>query len=605
MSKKTVQLGSIRRWFNEYDIFRQYRMRWILAVLFVFIAAGATLSVPLAFRQLIDVGLTSQEVHRQFVYLLLISIVLAVATASRFYYMSWLGERVVADMRERVFQNVLRQNPAYFETLQSGEVLSRLTSDTTLIQTLVGSSISVALRSLVMTLGGIAMMLATSAWLAGIMVVLLLVTILPLWAYGRRVRKMSRASQDQVAHTSAIAGEILGAIQTVQAFVREPYEQKRYEQAVELAFSVAKERIKIRSFLTALAIALAFGVIVFVLWIGALQVGTGQITTGQLTQFVLYAVLVAGSIGALSEVWGDLQRAAGATERLVELIQARPAMTSFRSDAAYSDGGAGHAFRDTHETQDNADHCTPAVEFDQVCFAYPSRPADQALINFQLSIPQGQSYALVGPSGAGKTTVFSLLLRFYEPQTGKIRVFDKELDAWPLDVLRAQIGIVPQEPLIFANTAMENIRYGRLEATDDEVIEAAKKACAHDFITAMPQGYQSFLGERGVRLSGGQKQRISIARVILKNPLILLLDEATSALDAESERDVQRALNSLLEGKTSLIIAHRLATVLRADRIVVIDAGRIVEQGTHAELLGQSGLYSRLATLQFAPSFCR
>ncbi len=589
MSKKKVQLGSIRRWLKEYRIFQQYRTRWLLAFVFVFLAAGATLSVPLAFRQLIDIGLTSQEVHRQFIYLLLISILLAVATATRFYYMSWLGERVVADMRERVFQNVLRQHPAYFETLQSGEVLSRLTSDTTLIQTLVGTSISVALRSLVMTIGGIAMMLATSAWLAGIMIVLLLVTILPLWAYGRRVRKMSRASQDQVAHTSAIAGEILGAIQTVQAFVREPYEQQRYQQAVELAFTVAKERIKTRALLTALAIALAFGVIVFVLWVGALQVGSGQITTGQLTQFVLYAVLVAGSIGALSEVWGDLQRAAGATERLVELIQARPTIESFRSDVS-----------SVHSRPAVVDPCVPAIEFDQVCFSYPSRPADQALAQFQLSIPQGQSYALVGPSGAGKTTVFSLLLRFYAPQTGRISVFGKEIEAWPLDVLRTQVGVVSQEPLIFANTAMENIRYGRLEASDDEVIEAAKKACAHEFITAMPQGYQSFLGERGVRLSGGQKQRISIARTMLKSPQILLLDEATSALDAESERDVQRALNALLEGKTSLIIAHRLATVLRADRIVVIDGGRIVEQGTHSELLRQSGLYSRLATLQFS-----
>ncbi len=601
MSKQKAQLGSIGRWLKEYKIFRQYRARWILAILFVFIAAAATLSVPLAFRQLIDIGLTSQEVHRQFIYLLLISIVLAVATATRFYFMSWLGERVVADMRERVFENVLRQNPAYFETLQSGEVLSRLTSDTTLIQTLVGTSISVALRSFVMTLGGIAMMLATSAWLAGIMVVLLLVTILPLWAYGRRVRKMSRASQDQVAHTSAIAGEILSAIQTVQAFVREPYELKRYERAVEGAFSVAKERIKTRAMLTALAIALAFGVIVFVLWVGALQVGTGQITTGQLTQFVLYAVLVAGSIGALSEVWGDLQRAAGATERLVELIQARPVMKSFLSDAssAHTDTASATWGAPAAKTSGPCKSAC-AVEFEQVCFSYPSRPADQALINFQLSIPRGQSYALVGPSGAGKTTVFSLLLRFYEPQTGKIRVFDQALDAWPLDVLRTQIGIVSQEPLIFATTAMENIRYGRLEASDEEVIEAAIKACAHDFITAMPQGYQSFLGERGVRLSGGQKQRIAIARAILKNPLILLLDEATSALDAQAERDVQRALGALLEGKTSLIIAHRLATVLRADRIVVIDAGRIVQQGTHAELLGQSGLYARLATLQFA-----
>jgi ATP-binding cassette subfamily B protein len=588
MSKKTSQLSSIARWLKEYGIFRQYRTRWILAIVFVFVAAGATLSVPIAFRQLIDIGLTSQEVHRQFVYLLLISAVLAVGTATRFYFMSWLGERVVADMRERVFQNVLRQSPAYFETLQSGEVLSRLTSDTTLIQTLVGTSISVALRSFVMTAGGIAMMLATSAWLAGIMVVLLLLTILPLWAYGRRVRRMSRASQDQVANTSAIAGEILGAIQTVQAFVRETHEQNRYRAAVELAFVVAKERIKTRSLLTALAITLAFGVIVFVLWVGALQVGTGQITTGQLTQFVLYAVLVAGSIGALSEVWGDLQRAAGATERLVELIQAKPELEC--SDQGVSE----------FKAESLADKNVDAIAFENILFSYPSRPLEHALTQLTLEIPKGQSYALVGPSGAGKTTIFSLLLRFYQPQSGSIRILGRDIKSWPLADLRNQIGIVTQEPLVFATTAMENIRYGRLDATDEEVIAVAKNAYAHDFISALPEGYQSFLGERGVRLSGGQKQRISIARAMLKNPTILLLDEATSALDAESERQVQQALNILLPGKTSLIIAHRLATILRADQIVVIDAGRIVEQGTHHQLLEKSGLYARLAKLQFS-----
>ena len=326
MSKKPIKISSIRHWLKDYQVIRQYRLQWILAISFVFVAAGATLALPIAFRQLIDTGLTSQAIHREFIHLLIIAIVLALGTASRFYFMAWLGERVVADMRERVFQNVLRQSPSYFETLQSGEVLSRLTSDTTLIQTLVGTSISLALRSSVMAIGGIGMMLATSPWLAGMMVGLLLFTVLPLWAFGRRVRKMSRASQDKVADASAIAGEILSAMPTVQAFVREPYEQKRYRTAVELAFTVAKERIKVRSMLTALAIALAFSVIVFVLWVGALQVGSGQITIGQLTQFVLYAALVSGSIGALSEVWGDLQRASGATERLVELIQAKPAI---------------------------------------------------------------------------------------------------------------------------------------------------------------------------------------------------------------------------------------------------------------------------------------
>ena len=594
MSKKPVKISSIRRWLKDYQVIRQYRLQWILAITFVFVAAGATLAVPIAFRQLIDTGLTSQAVHREFIYLLIIAVVLALGTASRFYFMSWLGERVVADMRERVFQNVLRQSPSYFETLQSGEVLSRLTSDTTLIQTLVGTSISLALRSSVMAIGGIGMMLATSPWLAGMMVGLLLFTVLPLWAFGRRVRKMSRASQDKVADASAIAGEILSAMPTVQAFVREPYEQKRYRTAVELAFTVAKERIKVRSMLTALAITLAFSVIVFVLWVGALQVGTGQITIGQLTQFVLYAALVSGSIGALSEVWGDLQRASGATERLVELIQAKPAIAfAHPSDSPNQLQRQMEAIGALAATQ------TEAIQFANVSFSYPSRPTFLALDHLNLTIPKGQSYALVGPSGAGKSTIFSLLLRFYEPQSGAITIFGRTLERWPIDELRQLIGIVPQEPLIFANSALENIRYGRLNATDDEVIAAAKMAYADEFISALPEGYHSFLGERGVRLSGGQKQRISIARAILKNPFILLLDEATASLDAESERAVQKALNALLPGKTALIIAHRLATVLRADRIIVLDEGRIVEEGTHAELLEKNGLDARLAKLQF------
>jgi ATP-binding cassette subfamily B protein len=595
-----TKLSSLTRWLREYRVLSRYKTQWFLAVLFLLLAAAATLAVPLAFRDLVDTGLTSDAIDLKFINLLLLAVALALMTASRFYVMSWLGERVVADIRQRVFENVLRQSPAYFETLQTGEVLSRMTSDTTLVQTLVGSSISIALRSLVMLLGGMTMMLVTSAWLAGVMIVLLVMIVLPLWALGRRVRKMSRASQDKVADTSAMAGEVLNAITTVQAFVREPHEQKRFNSAVEIAFSEAKKRIKMRSLLTATAIVMAFAVILFVLWIGARQVTAGVISLGELTQFVLYAVLIAGSIGALSETWGDLQRAAGATERLVELMQAEPALASSASrpqvithsdDATVTNLSIKGAFDPLHPSE--------AVVFKDVTFAYSSRLDFLAMNHLTLSVPQGARYALVGPSGAGKSTLFAMLLRFYQPSTGQIEIFGRDLTQWPVDELRNLIGIVPQEPVIFASSAMENIRYGRLNASDQEVIAAAKAAHAHGFISDLPQGYDSFLGERGVRLSGGQKQRISIARAILKNPPLLLLDEATSALDAESEREVQLALESVLPGRTSLTIAHRLATVLQADCILVLEHGRVVEQGSHASLITQGGLYARLAKLQF------
>ena len=586
------KFNSLTRWLRDYRVLSRYRIQWILACLFLLLAAAATLAVPLAFRGVVDTGLTSDAIDRQFIYLLLLAAVLAVMTASRFYMMSWLGERVVADIRQRVFENVLRQSPRYFETLQTGEVLSRLTSDTTLVQTLVGSSISIALRSLVMLIGGMTMMLVTSAWLAGVMIVLLVIIVLPLWALGRRVRKMSRTSQDKVADTSAMAGEVLNAITTVQAFTREPHEERRFNAAVETAFVEAKKRITMRSVLTAMAIVMSFGVIVFVLWIGAQQVTAGAMTLGELTQFVLYAVLIAGSIGALSETWGDLQRAAGAMERLVELMQAPP-------DLVYSNTSVSQeaiASPSSSPTADQAD----AVVFQDVSFAYSSRSNFMAVNHLSFAVPQGARYALVGPSGAGKSTLFALLLRFYAPSAGQIAILGQDITHWPVSELRNLIGIVPQEPVIFASSAMENIRYGKLDASDEEVIAAAKTAHADGFISALPRGYDSFLGERGVRLSGGQKQRISIARAILKNPPILLLDEATSALDAESEREVQLALDSVLPGRTSLTIAHRLATVLRADSILVLEEGRLVEQGSHADLIQQGGLYARLADLQFA-----
>jgi ATP-binding cassette subfamily B protein len=581
----TSKLSSLVFWLREYRVLSRYRTQWILAALFLVLAAAATLAVPLGFRGLVDTGITSESINIKFIYLLLIAVALAVFTASRFYMMSWLGERVVADIRERVFQNVLRQSPVYFETLQTGEVLSRLTSDTTLVQTLVGTSISMALRSLLMLIGGITMMLITSAWLAGVMIVLLLLIVLPLWAMSRRVRKMSRASQDKVADTSALAGEVLNAVTTVQAFVRESYEKKRFDTAVEKAFIEAKKRIAARSMLTAVAIVMTFAVIVFVLWMGARQVTAGAISLGELTQFVLYAVFIAGSIGALSETWGDLQRAAGAMERLVELMQAEPALIESVT---------------TQQTQRPIHLArTDALVLNDVTFAYPSRPDSLAMNHVSFVVPQGARYALVGTSGAGKSTLFSLLLRFYQPSSGQIEVFGRDITEWPVSDLRNNIGIVPQEPVIFAASAMENIRYGRLDASDEEVIAAAHTAHANGFITALPQGYDSFLGERGVRLSGGQKQRISIARAILKNPPILLLDEATSALDAESEREVQMALDVVLPGRTSLTIAHRLSTVMQADHILVLEDGQVVEQGKHAELIAKGGLYARLAKLQF------
>ena len=577
-----TKLSSLIGWLQEYQVLSRYRKQWFLAALFLVLAATATLAVPLAFRGLVDAGITSEGSDLKFTYLLALAIVLAVVTASRFYMMSWLGERVVADIRQRVFKNVLRQSPVYFETLQTGEVLSRLTSDTTVIQTLVGSSISIALRSALMLVGGMAMMLVTSVWLASVMIVLLLLIVLPLWAMGRRVRKMSRASQDKVADTSAMAGEVLNAVTTVQAFVREAYEQKRFNAAVEAAFSEAKKRIAARSLLTVLTITMAFAVIVFVLWMGARQVTAGAMTIGELTQFVLYAVFIAGSIGALSETFGDVQRAAGAMERLVELMQDSPRLAN--------------------EVQPHPPlvlGSKDAIVLKDVTFTYPSRPDFLAMHQVSFVVPQGARYALVGASGAGKSTLFSLLLRFYEPGSGQIEIFGRDITTWPLDDLRNSIGIVSQEPVIFATSALENIRYGRLDASDDEVIAAAQTAHAHGFISALPLGYGSFLGERGVRLSGGQKQRISIARAILKNPPILLLDEATSALDAESEREVQLALDAVLPGRTSLTIAHRLSTVMQADRIIVLEDGAVLEQGTHTKLLTQGGLYARLAKLQF------
>ena len=585
--------GSLAAFKGLLPFLRPYRRQFLLAGVALLFAAGATLAIPAAFKQMIDLGFGAaagehsiRNVDATFLALFGVATVLGIATAARFYMVSWLGERVTADIRSAVYSHVVNQSPEFFETTQTGEVLSRLTTDTTLIQTVVGTSISLALRNTLLFVGGLAMLFVTSAKLSAIILGLLVAVIVPIVLFGRRVRKLSRDSQDRIADASALAGEILNAMPTVQAYTHEKLEARRFGASVEGAFAAAMQRIRARAFLTMLAIVLVFGTIVFVLWLGAHAVLQGSMTGGDLGQFILYASIVAGSIGALSEVMGEAQRAAGATERLLELLAATSSIRNpahplpLPARAAAAAGGAALALRD-------------------VTFAYPSRQDSAALSHVSLDIRPGETVAVVGPSGAGKTTLFQLLLRYYDPQAGAITLDGVDIRDLDLHTLRGAIGIVPQDTVIFSADAMENIRYGRTDASDEEVIQAARLAAAHEFIERLPQGYRSFLGERGVRLSGGQRQRIAIARALLKNPPLLLLDEATSALDAESERLVQGALEAAMVGRTTVIIAHRLATVQRADRIVVMEYGRVVETGTHASLVAQGGIYAKLAALQF------
>ena len=566
-----------------------YKREFAVAGVALLVAAGAMLAIPYAFRQMIDLGFSAsgsesiRNVDLTFLALFGVACVLAVSTAARFYTVSWLGERVTADIRSAVYRHVVTQSPQFFETTRSGEVLSRLTADTTLIQAVVGTSISMALRNILLFAGGLAMLFATSARLTSIIVVLLAAVVLPIVLFGRRVRKLSRDSQDRIADASAMAGEILNAMPTVQAFTHEAAEAGRFNASVENAFRTAMRRIRARSLLTVIAILLVFGAIVFVLWLGAHAVIRGTMTGGELGQFILYAAIVAGAVGALAEVLGEAQRAAGATERLLELMSVRSPIQS-----------PAHPLPLPPRTVSGA-----TLALQEVIFHYPSRPQTASLSHLSLAIAPGETVAVVGPSGAGKTTLFQLLLRFYDPQQGAITFDGVDIRRLDLHVLRGAIGVVPQDTVIFSADAMENIRYGRADATDGEVVAAARMAAAHEFIEKLPDGYRSFLGERGVRLSGGQRQRIAIARAMLKNPPLLLLDEATSALDAESERLVQGALEAAMVGRTTLIIAHRLATVQRADRIVVMDEGRIVETGTHASLIAQGGIYANLAALQF------
>jgi ATP-binding cassette subfamily B protein len=552
------------------------------------LASGSMLALPVALSQLVDKGMAagnSETINIYFIAFLGVAVLFGAFAAMRFYLVTWLGERVVADVREAVYRNVIRMDPQFFEVTRTGEVLSRLTTDTTLVQSISGVGISIALRSTINLVGATVMMAVTSIKLLGLMLIAMPAVIVPVISLGRKLRKLSRSSQDRIADTSGLAGETLNAIQTVQAFTLEALNTRRYDEAVEESFKVAVVRTRVRAWLTALSTTLVVAAITIVLWFGAHQVLSKEMTGGELVQFLLFAVYAGVAAAALSEMWSEVQRAAGAMERLVELQQATPAIVAppnaLPMPVLQEGVKAGH------------------VRFDHVRFNYPSRPETPALDDFSIDIAPGETVAFVGPSGAGKSTTFQLLLRFYDPQSGRVVLDGVNIaEAEPLAV-RQRIGLVPQDTVLFGTSARENIRYGRPDATDEEVEAAARAAAADGFIRALPEGYETFLGERGTRLSGGQRQRIAIARAILKNPPLLLLDEATSALDAESERVVQQALEQLMATRTTIIIAHRLATVLKADRIVVMDHGRIIATGSHEELIATNPLYARLAALQF------
>lgn len=577
---KSKQVGALR---GLLPFLWPYRGLAALALSALVLTAGVSLVLPLAVRRVVD-GFDSSNaalLDRYFGAALAIAALLALGTGLRYYFVSRLGERVVADIRRALFDRVLGMSPAFFERILTGEVLSRITTDTTLILSVIGSSVSVALRNALILLGGLVLLLLTSAKLTGLVLLIVPAIIVPIVVLGRKLRALSRENQDWIAASSGAASEALLSVQTVQAFTHEAATRGQFAEVTEKSFTSAKTRIKTRAIMTVIVIFLTFAGIVGVLWVGARDVRADQMSVGALIQFVIYAVMVAGAVGALSEIWGELQRAAGATERLVELL------------------GTDDTVQDPVRPTALPRPVRGEIAFQDVTFRYPARPEASALNGVWLQVRPGETVALVGPSGAGKTTILQLLMRFYDPQAGRITLDGIVLSDMARADFRQAIALVPQDPVIFATSARENIRFGRLDATDAEVEAAARAAAAHDFLTALPQGYDSYLGERGVMLSGGQKQRVAIARAILRDAPILLLDEATSALDAESERAVQAAVDKLAEGRSTLVVAHRLATVKRADRIVVFDQGRIVAQGTHDELVAEDGLYARLARLQF------
>ena len=576
-SKKVGALAAL------WPFVRPYKVMVVLAALALILTSSVSLVLPLAVRRVVDsFGAGNIAIlDTYFGAFLVIAALLALGTGVRYYFVTRLGERVVADIRRAVFDKVMGMSPAWFERTMTGEIVSRITTDTTLILSVIGSSVSIALRHFLTLIGGLILLALTSLKLASIVLLLVPLIVVPIIVLGRRLRRLSRENQDWIANSSGKATEALGAVQTVQSFTHETATKAEFGHVTEMSFLSAKTRIATRAVLTVIVIFLVFAGVVGVLWLGARDVRAGVMTAGELVQFVIYAVLVAGAVGSLSEIWGELQRAAGATERLVEIIEAEDPVLDPAAPKALATPVKGE------------------IVLDNVQFRYPTRPDAPALNGVSLTVAPGETVALVGPSGAGKSTILQLLMRFYDPQSGEIRLDGTPLTAMAREDFRAHMALVPQDPVIFAVSAMENIRFGRPDASDDEVREAARAAAAHDFITALPQGYDTYLGERGVMLSGGQKQRVAIARAILRDARVLLLDEATSALDAESERAVQEAVDLLAKGRTVLVVAHRLATVKKANRIVVLDQGQITDIGSHDDLVAKGGLYARLAKLQF------